>query len=271
MADQPLVPEAAPPAARLRLRYAKRGRLRFLSHRDVARALERALRRAGLPIAFSAGFHPHPKISYLGAAPTGAASEAEYVELALAEPVAMDRLGELADRLDAALPAGLDILAVAPVRDGDPPLATLVDGSRWRVGLPGVPIDAARAALDRFLQAGAVPVQRLTKSGRRAVDARAAVVDARVVDARVVDGEPDADRHCAILDLVVRHVTPAVRPDDVLAGLRQAAGLAPPEPPRAVRLAQGLLGADGRLADPLPADRPGRSSMITPEPSGVRE
>lgn len=266
MADQPLLPEAAPPAARLRLRYAKRGRLRFLSHRDVARALERALRRAGLPVAFSAGFHPHPKISYLGAAPTGAASEAEYVELALAEPIAVGQLGELADRLDAALPDGLDILAVAPVRDGDPPLATLVDASRWRIGLPGVPAHAARAALDRFLAAGTVPVQRLTKSGRRPVDARAAVADARVVD-----GEPVADRHCAILDLVVRHVTPAVRPDDVLAGLRQAAGLAPPEPPRAVRLAQGLLGADGRLADPLPADRPGRSSMITPEPSGVRE
>ena len=78
------VPEGPPPppvVQRLRLRYAKRGRLRFISHRDFARALERALRRADAPVAFSAGFSPHPKISYVGAAPTGAASEAEYLEV----------------------------------------------------------------------------------------------------------------------------------------------------------------------------------------------
>ena len=52
-----------PVAQRLRIRYAKRGRLRFTSHRDVARAFERALRRAGMPMAYSSGFTPHPKIS----------------------------------------------------------------------------------------------------------------------------------------------------------------------------------------------------------------
>ncbi|MET0136058.1 MAG: TIGR03936 family radical SAM-associated protein, partial [Kibdelosporangium sp.] len=72
---------------KLRLRYAKRGRLRFTSHRDIARAFERALRRSGVPMAFSQGFNPHPKISWIGAAPTGAASEAEYVEIQLIEPM----------------------------------------------------------------------------------------------------------------------------------------------------------------------------------------
>src|SRR3712207_9265571 len=85
MARQPEGPPPPPTVQRLRIRYAKRGRLRFASHRDLARALERALRRAQVPMAFSAGFTPHPKISYLGAAPTGAASEAEYVEIGLAE------------------------------------------------------------------------------------------------------------------------------------------------------------------------------------------
>ena len=73
------------PVQRLRLRYAKRGRLRFASHRDFQRAFERALRRAGVPMAYSAGFSPHPKISYANAAPTGTASEAEYLEIGLAE------------------------------------------------------------------------------------------------------------------------------------------------------------------------------------------
>ena len=85
MARQPEGPPPPPTVQKLRIRYAKRGRLRFASHRDLARTLERALRRAQVPMAFSAGFTPHPKISYLGAAPTGAASEAGYVEIGLAE------------------------------------------------------------------------------------------------------------------------------------------------------------------------------------------
>ena len=84
MARQPDGPPPPPTVQKLRIRYAKRGRLRFASHRDLARALERALRRAQVPMAFSAGFSPHPKISYIGAAPTGAASEAEYLEIGVA-------------------------------------------------------------------------------------------------------------------------------------------------------------------------------------------
>src|SRR4051812_49839172 len=86
---------APPPAVqKLRLRYAKRGRLRFSSHRDFQRALERALRRADVPMAYSAGFRPHPKISFANAAPTGTASEAEYVEISLTrrcDPAAVRR------------------------------------------------------------------------------------------------------------------------------------------------------------------------------------
>ena len=76
MARQPDGPPPPPTVQRLRIRYAKRGRLRFASRRDLARALERALRRARVPMAFSAGFSAHPKISYLGAASTGAARAA---------------------------------------------------------------------------------------------------------------------------------------------------------------------------------------------------
>ncbi|MGH8881358.1 MAG: TIGR03936 family radical SAM-associated protein, partial [Stackebrandtia sp.] len=97
----------APVVQRVRIRYTKRGPLRFTSHRDFARALERALRRARIPMAYSSGFHPHPRVSYMSAAPTGVASEAEYAELALqteAEP------GEIGKALDTALPPGLDVL-----------------------------------------------------------------------------------------------------------------------------------------------------------------
>src|SRR3984885_15116382 len=94
-------PPPAPVAQRLVIRYAKKGRMRFASQRDIARAVERGVRMAGLPVAYSAGFSPHLRISYVGGTPTGTASEAEYLELALTAPCAA---AEVRDRLDAALP-----------------------------------------------------------------------------------------------------------------------------------------------------------------------
>jgi radical SAM-linked protein len=233
---------------RVRVRYAKRGRVRFSSHRDFARAFERALRRAGVPVAFSAGFTPHPKVSYLGAAPTGVASEAEYLEIGLSAAVDLERLRAA---LDEALPPGLDVLECVAAAGGA--LAERIDAARWEVELPGVSLDTLRAAVDEFLGRQEVPVERLTKDGRRVLDARGPVVAAVVRDRGASDGGTNG--HCAILELVVRQATPAVRPDDVLAALRAVADLVPPVPPRSTRLAQGRLDDTGRLADPLAPDR----------------
>src|SRR6266705_2954096 len=93
----------------LLVRYAKRGKMRFASHLDVARVFERGVRRAGLPIAYSTGFTPHPKISYAGGAPTGVASEAEYLSLAL---TARQAETQVCQRLNAALPDGIDVIDV---------------------------------------------------------------------------------------------------------------------------------------------------------------
>jgi radical SAM-linked protein len=247
----------APPVQRLRLRYAKRGPLRFTSHRDFARAFERALLRANVPIAYSQGFTPHPKISYASAAPTGVASEAEYVEIALRAPVEPEVLRVA---LDAALSPGLDVLEVVetPLHGGGS-LAERIDASRWRIELPGVPVDALASAVEAVLRETEIMVERLTKQGRRTFDVRAAVVDLRVASGedRAAVGAPSevAAAPCAILDLVVRQVTPTVRPDDVLSGLRVVAALEPSVPPRATRLAQGLLTEQGEIVDPLVADR----------------
>src|SRR5580704_12481599 len=107
--------DQAPVVQRLIVRYAKRGRMRFASHRDIARAVERAVRKARVPIAHSAGFTPHPKISYAGAAPTGTASEAEYLELSL---TATCVVAEVRDRLNAALPDGIDVIEVMQAPPG---------------------------------------------------------------------------------------------------------------------------------------------------------
>lgn len=241
MAKQP--PGAPPPPVvqRVRLRYTKRGRLRFTSHRDIARVFERAVRRAQVPIAFSAGFSPHPRISWVGAAATGVASEAEYVELALAEVVDPE---QLRIALDGALPDGIDLVDAVVAVPGSS-LPDLVQASHWSIRLPGVAVADLERAVAAFTAAEAVQVERMTKNGLRTFDARGPVVSMWTTQR---DG-------CAIVELVVQHVTPAVRPDDVLTGLARVSDLAPPEPPAATRLAQGPLTPDGEVGDPLAPDR----------------
>lgn len=246
------VRDVAPTVQRLRLRYAKRGPLRFTSTRDFQRALERALRRTGVPMAYSQGFNPHPRISYTNAAPTGTASEAEYAELAVTTVLDPEKVRAA---LDEALPPGLDVLEVVEVRAPD--LAERLQASVWVVELPGVGEEQAREAAAALLGAETVEVSRLTKSGMRTFDARGPVLR---LDVR--GGADGAGAPCAILDLVVRHVTPSVRPDDVLAALRHVADLVTPVPPRVTRLAQGPLVADvsagtatDAVSDPLAADR----------------
>ncbi|MFI5974858.1 TIGR03936 family radical SAM-associated protein [Streptomyces sp. NPDC051452] len=233
---------------RIRLRYTKRGRLRFTSHRDFQRAFERALRRAEVPMAYSAGFTPHPKVSYANAAPTGTGSEAEYLEIALTAPREPETLRVL---LDESLPAGLDIVEAVEARTSG--LADRLTASVWELRLDGVdPLDAERA-VKAFIEADTVEVRRTTKNGVRTFDARPAVVN---LETHRPQADRPTDQPCAILRLVVRHVTPAVRPDDVLSGLRAVADLAPPVPAAVTRLAQGLFDEEtGTVTDPLAPDR----------------
>jgi len=178
-----------PPVQRLRIRYAKRGRLRFTSHRDFSRAFERAVARARLPVAYSSGFNPHPRISYAGASPTGAASEAEYLEVGLAQE--SDPAAVLV-ALDEALPDGLDILEVVVSPGGS--LADRLEGSVWRTRVPGLTPAVATDAVRRFREADEVLVERMTKKGMRTFDCRAAVVDLAVA--------PESEDECAILAMV---------------------------------------------------------------------
>lgn len=280
---------------RVRLRYTKRGRLRFTSHRDFQRAFERALRRAEVPMAYSAGFTPHPKVSYANAAPTGTGSEAEYLEIAL---VRRREPEELRTLLDTCMPDGLDIVDAVEAYGSD--FSDRLEASEWELRLDGVAPQVAGAAVETFLAAETVEVERQTKKGLRTFDARAAVLSLTLADpdgpavpasalagtsgflAGAFAGPPGsasagapantstaADRPsegaCAILRLVVRHVTPAVRPDDVLSGLRVAADLAPPVAAAVTRLAQGPLDErTGTVTDPFAPDRD-----AVPEPTGA--
>ncbi len=225
--------QQAPPVQRLRIKYAKRGRARFTSHRDFGRAFERALRRAGVPMAYSSGFSPHPRISYANASPTGAASEAEYLEIGLA--AACDPV-QVAAALDAALPPGLDIVEVVESPPGS--LADALTGSAWRVRLVGVPDDVRERAIARFLAAESVAVERMTKNGLRGFDSRSAVV------ALTSDDEG--------LAVTLIHQVPLVRPDDVLTALKiLTEEFEPIEVPVLTRVTQGRLDPEtGDITEP---------------------
>lgn len=206
---------------KLRVHYAKRGRARFASHRDFSRAFERALRRAGVPMAFSSGFHPHPRVSFANAAPTGAATEAEYLEIGLAEtrdPAAVR------EALNAALPEGFDIVAVVEATPGA--LADQLTASQWRIDVVGIAPEVMDAAVAALLATDTLEVERMTKTGMRAFDARGAIIALSAGDGS--------------LDLISRHGTPLVRPDDVLQALTAVEPrFTPAQPPVLTRLAQG--------------------------------
>ncbi len=219
------------------VRYAKRGKMRFASHRDVARAFERGVRRAGLPVAHSAGFTPHPKISYAGGAPTGVASEAEYLSLTL---TSRNEAEVVRERLNAALPDGIDVIDVTEDAGGLP--ASRLTASEWQVILPGLTPQSVAPAVQRFLALEHAPVERLTSKGMRRMDARPAVI---TIDVRDSVGEHGGTGDDTALRMVMRHTVPAVRPDDVLTALHEVSGVAPAAPPLMTRLAQGSLGESG--------------------------
>jgi len=194
-------------------------------------------------MAFSAGFHPHPKISYANAAPTGTASEAEYFEISVTEQVDPQRVRAA---LDEALPQGLDILEVVVAAGGA--LAERLQASDWIMELAQMPPERLLQATEWFLALERVEVTRVMKNGPRTFDVRGAVVS--------LVASPGRGGTCAILRLVVRHTTPAVRPDDVLTALQSVAAFTPPIPPLVTRLAQGPLNsATATVADPLAADQ----------------
>jgi radical SAM-linked protein len=218
--------------------------MRFASHRDVARAFERGVRRAGVPIAHSAGFTPHPKISYAGGVPTGVASEAEYLSLAL---TTWTEAATVLQRLNAALPDGIEVIDVT--EDAGRLQGSQLTASEWHVVLPGLPPQVVTPAIQKFLALEHAEVERLTSKGMRRMDARAAVISIDVASggpvADAASGASGGSSSSTALRMVVKHTVPAVRPDDVLTALRELSGVTPAAPPLMTRLAQGSISESG--------------------------
>lgn len=161
---------------RVRVRFTKLGKVRFTSHRDVARIFERAFRRAEVPVALTQGFSPRPRISFGLALPTGHESDGEYLDADLAAPVVEgDLLRGLPARLSAALPQGFEVTACAAVASGTPSLQEDVVACSWTIEVVGAAPDDLSAAAHRVLASPHVEVWRTRKGQERLDDIRPAI------------------------------------------------------------------------------------------------
>ena len=125
------VPTQAPPSeriCRLRIQFAKTGSMALLSHLDLMRLLERALRRSGLPISFTGGFHPLPRVQIALALPLGAEADGEWMDMEFTE--ALDPL-QLQQGLQPLLPPGITLLTVAEVPVSSPSLSQEIRAAVW--------------------------------------------------------------------------------------------------------------------------------------------
>ncbi|MCB9372887.1 MAG: DUF2344 domain-containing protein [Microthrixaceae bacterium] len=198
---------------KVRLRFAKQGKVRFTSHRDVARVWERALRRAELPVAYTQGFTPRPRLHFGLALPTGAESLAEYldVDLDLGDDAAdgFDP-ATLPDRLTSCLPGGITVVAAAIVDTGVMSLQQAVTSCTWHLEVGGTTGSQLAAVAARALAADEIVITRERKSKQVTDDLRPYLLALSVV------GEsPDG----ALLEAEVGTQPRSVRPSELLAAL----------------------------------------------------
>ncbi|MBI3249410.1 MAG: TIGR03960 family B12-binding radical SAM protein [Deltaproteobacteria bacterium] len=166
--------EKKPAVMRVRVMYSKLEEARFLGAKEVATLFARAVRRAHLPIAYSQGFHPLPRLSFGPALPMGIESEEEFIDLELSEQLAAAEVGV---RLDAELPRGFRMQWAEAIDLRAPSVDASISGLRYVVAVDSLPLDKRTpaflaASLNEYHAAASVPLRKHTRSGEKIVDAK---------------------------------------------------------------------------------------------------
>ncbi|MFC1683383.1 TIGR03960 family B12-binding radical SAM protein [Candidatus Zixiibacteriota bacterium] len=192
--------------SKMRIRYSKLPPVQYLSHLDLIRAFERSIRRAELPIAYSEGFHPHPKIAFGPPLPLGLTSTAEFLDMQFDRPLR----GDLVNRLSGSMPAGLKILAATAIFRKTQSLAAAINVAEYRADLDGVEIpENLDQILDGLLAAEHLPIKRSFPRETKEVDIRGKLLDlrleemGRVLKMRLRTGEGGHVRPQEILRLIL--------------------------------------------------------------------
>ena len=191
---------------RIRITFAKRGALRYTGHLDLFRIWERSTRRADLALAYSQGFHPQPKMQLAAALPLGFSSRCELVDMRIDGDV---DLSTLPQRLQAAVPPGLQILKVEAVAEKDPPLQTQITSAEYEITLQDE-TDAGELArrLTDLLAIETLPRERRGK----AYDMRPLIEELAIM-------APDAQGNLRLFMRLAARASATGRPEELLDAL----------------------------------------------------
>ncbi len=218
---------------RIRFRFSKLGKIRFTSQRDVARMWERALRRAGLPLAYTEGFSPRPQLSFGLALPTGAESLAEYLDVSLDPDRAAEAgvdVATLPSTLAALLPEGIEVEEAAVVERSKDSLQQIVTSCSWTMRLAGVTREVLASQVEALLAAGTVPIVRERKGRHELDDLRPSVL-ALSVAGEEADSASDLTGRTVGLVAELSTQPRGVRPVELVRGLiAVSAGRGEPSP-----------------------------------------
>jgi len=159
---------------RMRVQYSKERSLRFLSHLDVVRLVERAFRRAGLPIQYSEGFHPHPRIAFGPPLALGLTSRAEYMDVQFSKPL----IGDLGFHLQQNLPQGLRIVATRAIFRKTEALSAAIDVVDYRADLSRAGhISGLQETLRQLLDSPQLTIRRSTPTETKTIDVSDRLID----------------------------------------------------------------------------------------------
>ena len=238
---------------RVRLRYSRVGKVRWTSALDVARIWERALRRVGLPLAYTAGFSPRPKIAFGLALPTGHESTAEFVDLDLDDVRMTDggfAVPALPPALSAALPVGFHVTAAAQVDDREDSLQHQVTSCRWEIEAVGKTATELEELIAAAMAADSIIVTRIRKGREVVDDIRPSINHLAPLRVDVAQIEPTA-AGAALLEAELFTTLPgqprSVRPTELLRGLSPDLELG------LVRRTHQWIERDGARQEPLEA------------------
>lgn len=145
---------------RMVVKYAKQDRVKYISHLDLMRTLHRALRRAGIPVAFSQGYNPQPKVAFGPPLPVGMTSQGEYMDIIL--DLEMNPK-EFCHRMNSVLPQGITVLDAVAIDKSFPSLMSVIERALYHISIK-TPVQSIEEALKDFL---AQPVINITKSGKK--------------------------------------------------------------------------------------------------------
>ncbi len=237
-----------------RVQFEKGESVRYISHLDLSKLFQRAFRRAHLPVAYSEGFNPHPKMSLASALRLGFVSRSEYLDVELSEEMDPALVHSV---LQKSLPAGIQIRIVRVIPDDAPAAMAVINAAEYSLMCSDLLVapETAEAALQALLDEDELMVDRETKKGMKRVDLKPLIYGAVVCS--------DEKKNASIHLLLAASDQGTARPEEVAALLCQK-GFCPGEGNIHIeRIGLYRRYPDGELKTPL--EVLSKDSMVKPE------